>query len=187
MWAALPPAILPSPAYPFPMVFRMSRAPTICCAAAFLALVCSAAARAGEPSLAREVVPTLYKLGCSAGQCHGSFSGKGNFRLSLFAADPQADYLEIHGGFGRRINRLQPEASLLLLKPTSQVPHGGGVRLTRGSPEYQLLLAWIEAARTARPGGCAESRVGARRAANRGGAAGCGAGGAAGASQVQRF
>lgn len=103
------------------------------------------AVRAEDPLFGREVVPVLYKLGCSTGACHGSFSGKGGFRLSLFASDPEADYREIRGIFGRRVNVQSPEESLLLLKPTGQVPHGGGVKLRRGSDEYHMLRRWIAA------------------------------------------
>lgn len=107
------------------------------------ALSVGAGAAGERVSLERHVSPTLYKLGCSAGECHGSFSGKGNFRLSLFAADAQADHQEIHAAFSRRVNRQFPEQSLLLRKPTGAAPHGGGVRLKVGSPEYQTLLDWI--------------------------------------------
>lgn len=100
--------------------------------------------RADDPHFARHIVPTLYKLGCSAGQCHGAFAGKGNFRLSLFASDPDADHREVLGPFGRRVNLQDPENSLLLLKPSGRLPHGGGLRLPAGSAEYQLLRAWIE-------------------------------------------
>lgn len=100
---------------------------------------------ADGPSFSHEIVPTLYKLGCSAGECHGSFSGKGNFRLSLFAADAEADDREIHAAFGRRINHLSPQESLLLAKPSMARPHGGGLRLKPDSDEYRLLLDWIEA------------------------------------------
>lgn len=97
------------------------------------------------PSFDHEVVPLLYKLGCSAGECHGSFSGKGNFRLSLFAADPEADYEQVHAAFGRRVDRQSPAESLLLKKPTAAMPHGGGLRLKADSSEYKLILAWLEA------------------------------------------
>src|SRR5262245_56537045 len=100
--------------------------------------------RAEEPLFGRQVVPTLYKLGCSAGTCHGAFAGKGNLRLSLFAADPAADYREIRGAFGRRLNLNSADDSLLLLKPTGRLRHGGDVRLKIGSPEYHLLRSWIE-------------------------------------------
>jgi hypothetical protein len=106
---------------------------------------------AETPSLGRHISPLLYKLGCSAGECHGSFSGKGNLRLSLFAADAELDYREIHAGFDRRINRQSPELSLLLRKPTNQMPHGGGARLQVDSPEYKLLLKWIIAGAPADP------------------------------------
>src|SRR5262245_5579253 len=86
------------------------------------------AARADEPLFGRQVVPILYKLGCSSGMCHGAFAGKGNFRLSLFAADPAADFRDVHAAFGRRVNLQSPDESLLLLKPTGRLPHGGDVR-----------------------------------------------------------
>jgi len=109
-----------------------------------VALAQAETSRADDPSFAHEIVPMLYKLGCSAGECHGSFSGKGNFRLSLFAADAEADDREIHGAFDRRIDRQSPKDSLLLAKPTLRRPHGGGLRLKADSPEYALLLKWIE-------------------------------------------
>jgi hypothetical protein len=112
----------------------------------WLLLGLSGISRAEAPSFARQVDPLLYKLGCSAGECHGSFAGKGNLRLSLFAADPDADYQMLRNeGLGRRIDRLNPEQSLLLLKPTGALPHGGGIRLRPGSEEYRLLRQWIEA------------------------------------------
>ncbi|MDE0736600.1 MAG: DUF1553 domain-containing protein, partial [Pirellulaceae bacterium] len=44
----------------------------------------------------------------------------------------------------RRIDFVRPENSLVLLKPTMQVPHQGGSRLKKGSIDYQLLVAWIK-------------------------------------------
>src|SRR5437588_421264 len=86
--------------------------------------LCTSVAHGSQPLFGGEVVPTLYKLGCSAGSCHGSFSGKGGFRLSLFASDPAADYREVRGSLGRRLNLLCAEESLLLLKPSGKLPHG---------------------------------------------------------------
>lgn len=105
----------------------------------------ASAAAASEPSFSREVGPLLYKLGCSAGACHGAFSGKGGFRLSLFAGNTEADFNNIRGGLGRRIDTADPEQSLFLLKPTGAVPHEGGVRLVRARWEHQLLLDWVKA------------------------------------------
>jgi hypothetical protein len=112
---------------------------------AAVAVFCSGAAlRAEEVSFSRHVTPMLHQLGCSAGTCHGSFSGKGGFRLSLFAGNPEMDHLNLRGGYGRRIDRLNPEKSLVLLKPTAAIEHGGGLRLRKDSWQYQLLKAWIE-------------------------------------------
>ncbi|MBM3992954.1 MAG: DUF1549 domain-containing protein [Planctomycetes bacterium] len=110
-----------------------------------LGIVWLAAAGAGaqEISFSRHVSPLLYQLSCSAGQCHGSFSGKGGFRLSLFAGSPEMDYQNVRTGFDRRLSAQDPEKSLLLLKPTGQVEHMGGVRLRKGSWQYDVLAKWI--------------------------------------------
>ena len=103
-----------------------------------------------EIDFSRHIVPTLYRLGCSAGACHGAFAGKGGFRLSLFASRPDIDGLNLRGTMNRRIDPLHPERSLLLRKPTEDhMGHGGGRRFDIGSPEYRLLHRWIaEGART---------------------------------------
>ncbi|MBT4225310.1 MAG: hypothetical protein HOD72_12685, partial [Opitutae bacterium] len=75
----------------------------------------------GNPSVSfnHEVLPILSKQGCSQGSCHGSPHGKGHFRLSLRAFDPSLDSHTIfREELGRRINPIEPEKSLLLLKPT---------------------------------------------------------------------
>src|SRR5258706_92709 len=49
--------------------------------------------------------------------------------------------------FGRSLVTLvdgkQPDASLLLKKPTNRVPHGGGERIKPGSPDEATLTSWI--------------------------------------------
>lgn len=91
-----------------------------------------------------ETLPVLSRLGCSAGSCHGSPHGKGSFRLSLRAFDPSLDASTlVREEFGRRTNPIEPEKSLMLLKPTTQVSHEGGKKLEKGSPEYNLLRDWI--------------------------------------------
>ena len=103
--------------------------------------------RAGENlplDFARDIEPILTKRGCNGGGCHGKLTGQGGFRLSLFGYNPQADANWItRDSTGRRVQPLQPDQSLLLLKPTQVVPHGGGRRLTRGEPEYVRLSRWI--------------------------------------------
>src|SRR5262249_27342807 len=44
---------------------------------------------------------------------------------------------------GRRLDLLRPDDSLILLKATGRVPHGGGRRTEVGSTDYQVLRAWI--------------------------------------------
>ena len=101
-------------------------------------------ARMNSPvSFVNEVAPVLSKAGCNAGACHGAQYGKGGFKLSLFGYDPVPDYEAIvKFGEGRRVARSQPEKSLILLKPLAAVPHGGGVRFTKNSVEYDTLLRW---------------------------------------------
>ena len=92
----------------------------------------------------RHVATLFGRLGCSAGACHGSFQGRGGLNLSLFGHDPARDFEAIsRGAQGRRVNVLDPERSLVLLKATGQVPHEGGQRFARGSWEYRVILAWI--------------------------------------------
>jgi hypothetical protein len=98
------------------------------------------------PRFSRHVAAVFSRLGCNGGACHGAVKGQNGFRLTLFAADPALDHDRLVREFGgRRLNRLAPEASLLLLKAAGQVPHGGGKRTAVGSPEYVLLRRWIAA------------------------------------------
>lgn len=91
-----------------------------------------------------QVRPVFYKAGCNMGACHAAQHGQGGFKLSVFGFDPQADRAGIvRESFGRRINQLDPAASLLLRKATMQIPHGGGKRLEVGSRDYELLTTWI--------------------------------------------
>lgn len=91
-----------------------------------------------------DVQPLLTRFGCNAGACHGKSRGQNGFALSLLGFDADYDYSAlIHEGRGRRVFPAAPEISLLLRKPTGQMPHGGGKKFEVGSPHYQVLLAWI--------------------------------------------
>src|SRR2546427_10070843 len=95
-------------------------------------------------SFVRDVEPILNKVGCTAGTCHGAAKGKNGFKLSLRGYDPEFDYDRlIHDVSGRRFNRADPARSLILLKPTAQVPHGGGMRFDTDSQYYRTVLAWL--------------------------------------------
>jgi hypothetical protein len=93
---------------------------------------------------ASQIVPLLTRAGCNGASCHGSASGRGGFKLAAFGGDAGVDFAAItRWAEGRRLNRADPAHSLLLLKPTMTVPHGGGLRFKVGSPEYRMLASWI--------------------------------------------
>src|SRR5262245_59889418 len=95
---------------------------------------------------ALDIVPILTKAGCNSGQCHGAAQGKGGLQLSLFGYDPESDHASLTRGLeGRRIDPFNPSSSLILLKPTLTMPHGGGLRLRPGSSEEDRIRRWIEA------------------------------------------
>jgi hypothetical protein len=100
-----------------------------------------------RPLFSRHVVPVLARLGCNAGgACHGTVKGQEGFRLSLFGGKPEEDYTRLTREFdGRRLNFNDPARSLILLKATGQVSHGGGKRTEAGSADYHLLRDWIAA------------------------------------------
>ncbi|MCA9064075.1 MAG: DUF1553 domain-containing protein [Planctomycetaceae bacterium] len=90
--------------------------------------------------------PLISRLGCNSGACHASQFGKGDFVLSVVGFDPDLDYRSmVRDRQQRRVSLVQPDDSLLLRKPTMQVPHGGGHRLIKGTAAYETLAAWIAA------------------------------------------
>src|SRR5581483_8069307 len=102
---------------------------------------------AQEPtSFVNQVIPILTKAGCNSGACHGALAGKGGMKLSLRGYDPQTDYFVLtRQSLGRRVDKLDPARSLMLLKPTTALPHGGGLKLEPGSKDYHILADWIAA------------------------------------------
>ncbi|HEU4753373.1 MAG TPA: DUF1549 and DUF1553 domain-containing protein, partial [Armatimonadota bacterium] len=103
-------------------------------------------------SFANEIVPVFTKAGCNVGGCHGSPSGRGGFRLSLFGYEPDYDYdMVTKDRNGSRINRNQPSLSLVLQKPAGEVPHGGGTRFKKGSEFYNRILDWLKAGAPKQP------------------------------------
>src|SRR5438552_14286921 len=102
------------------------------------------AARADTPSFRNDVIPILTKIGCNSGACHGALAGKGGLKLSLRGYAPSQDHFVLtRQVLGRRVDTVEPNHSLVLLKPTMAVPHGGGQKLEVGSLDYQILADWI--------------------------------------------
>ena len=95
-------------------------------------------------SFKNNVIPVLTKVGCNQGACHGALAGKNGFKLTLRGYDPDVDYDTLtRQSVGRRVSLADPASSLMLLKPTFTIPHGGGKRFTTDSIEYRILSEWI--------------------------------------------
>ncbi len=91
-----------------------------------------------------QIMPILGKHGCNLGACHGAAAGRGNFKLSLFGGDASADHWSIAQAFGmRRVNPMDASESLLLLKPTGQLVHGGDQLFEPDSPDARTIENWI--------------------------------------------
>ncbi len=107
-----------------------------------------------EPwSFVNHVEPVLTKVGCNQGSCHGAAAGKNGFRLTLRGYAPDVDYdVLTRQALGRRVVKTAPAESLMLLKPTGAIDHGGGVRFRTDSLEYRVISEWI-ASGTPRPSG----------------------------------
>jgi hypothetical protein len=105
--------------------------------------------RTREPfawSFRNHVIPMMTKVGCNSGACHGALAGKGGLKLSLRGYDPETDHFVMtRQARGRRVDKLHPAHSLVLLKPTLAISHGGGQKLEVESPDYQVLAEWIAA------------------------------------------
>src|SRR5439155_14910877 len=66
--------------------------------------------------------------------------------LSLLGYDPDSDYAALTAeARGRRVFPADPEFSLVLRKPSGDVPHGGGRKLPKDHFGYKLLKEWIAA------------------------------------------
>ena len=113
-------------------------------------------AKKRPPGFARDIGGILTKRGCNGAACHGGVKGQNGFRLSDNAGHPREDHKWIvEGGIFQvmstesggpkvpRIDKQNPEKSLLLMKPTMQIPHGGGLRFETGSDDYNTILEWV--------------------------------------------
>jgi hypothetical protein len=96
------------------------------------------------PSFRNHVIPMMTKIGCNSGACHGALAGKGGLKLSLRGYAPSVDHFVLtRQANGRRVDLLDPAHSLMLLKPTMAVPHGGGQKLEPDSADYHVIADWI--------------------------------------------
>ncbi|MGZ8900830.1 MAG: DUF1549 and DUF1553 domain-containing protein, partial [Limisphaerales bacterium] len=98
----------------------------------------------GAISFRNDVMAILSKSGCNAGACHGNANGKASFKLSLRGEAADLDYSAlIEDQFNRRVDLIEPDQSLILLKASAQLAHEGGQRFKTNSWEYRALLNWV--------------------------------------------
>ena len=110
----------------------------------FAAALGSVGAHGDDVVFRRDVMAVLSKAGCNLGGCHGNGNGKGGFKLSLRGQDPDLDWAAMtRDQGGRRVNFIEPEKSLLLLKATASIAHEGGQRFAPGSPEWAAFAGWL--------------------------------------------
>jgi hypothetical protein len=99
------------------------------------------------PDFQQHIVPLLGRLGCNGRSCHGSFQGRGGFRLSLFGYDFKMDHDALlarsASGEGKRVDVDSVDGSLIIAKPTLQVDHEGGDRYEQDSWEHRVIQRWI--------------------------------------------
>ena len=106
-------------------------------------------------SFRRDIGAILTKRGCNTTDCHGTVKGKGGLKLSANALDAKEDFgwiveggtfqvltAESKGPRIPRVDKKNPEQSLILTKPTDD-DHGGGKRFDVGSADYLAILQWI--------------------------------------------
>ncbi len=93
-----------------------------------------------------DITPLFSRYGCNSSGCHGKAEGQNGFKLSVFGYDPKADYKAlVVESRGRRISPAAPDHSLLLLKLSGTMPHGGGPRIRLGTSEFETIRDWIAA------------------------------------------
>ena len=70
------------------------------------------------PHFRTQDCPVLTQAGCNAAACHGAATGKGGFKLSLFAESAESDYHAImRDRFSRRWDATDSDRSLCFEKP----------------------------------------------------------------------
>ena len=127
-------------------MFRDSRPSCRCCSGCSRRTLSAASRRRPAVAFTTDVRPLLTKLGCNSGGCHGKATGQNGFKLSLLGYEPADDYEAIVRECVGTPDLLppSPEKSLVLLKATGAIPHGGGRLLAPDSEDYDVLRRWIE-------------------------------------------
>ncbi len=99
---------------------------------------------AAEPAFfSRALYPKLMEAQCNL--CHNDNGVASGTRFEFPPAEATDEEIESFGvSLARVVNRAEPKASLLFLKPTNRAKHPGGERIKQGSADEALLLKWVE-------------------------------------------
>lgn len=91
----------------------------------------------------RSVYPIFEKAACRS--CHHPDGVASATRLHFPETDSATARIEAFGlSLASLVDRADPAKSLLLAKPILAVPHVGGERIKKGSPEEAQLRNWVE-------------------------------------------
>src|SRR3954453_22196253 len=97
---------------------------------------------AQQLSFTEKVYPILEKAGCR--NCHMVEGVASGTRLHFPAGDAAPVRVEAFGkSLVELVDRQNPDKSMLFLKPTQRIPHTGGERILKGSPEEATLKSWL--------------------------------------------
>jgi len=100
------------------------------------------AQRVDDGFFARKVYPVLDKAECRL--CHNDNGVSSATRLRFPAPEAQAEAIELFGlKLSVLVDRKDVSQSLLLNKPTLRIPHTGGERIVKGSPQEEALKTWV--------------------------------------------
>jgi len=98
--------------------------------------------RIDERFFVEKVYPILEKAECRT--CHNDNGVSSATRLQFPAPEAKTEAIEVFGlKLAVLVDRNKPGQSLLFNKPTMRIPHTGGERIPKGSPEEAILKTWV--------------------------------------------
>ena len=104
--------------------------------------ICALQIPGQQVSFTDKVYPILEKAGCRT--CHNIEGVASATRLHFPEEEAAKARVDAFGkSLVELVDRRNPDASILLLKPTQRVQHTGGERIPKGSPEETALKSWI--------------------------------------------
>jgi hypothetical protein len=96
-----------------------------------------------ERFFVEKVYPVLEKAECR--MCHNGDGVSSATRLQFPPPEAKTEAIQIFGlKLSVLVDRNKVGQSLLLNKPTLRIPHTGGERIPKGSPEEATLKSWVE-------------------------------------------